>query len=115
HLEEVERIVHELLCGSPRNKRAIVERTSTEPAKPRSDRGTRIFIFQVQLHQRRKTEAHAIRVGLGKPRPQHAVEQEARLKVRSSGRVLDLAHPIAQVQLFGALFDWPEQALQTAP
>ncbi len=47
--------------------------------------------------------------------PQNAVEQEARLKVGSGGRILDCAHPIAQVELPGALFDRPEQPLQASP
>ena len=114
HLEEVQRIVHELLGGDAREERAVVERASAEPAKPRGDGGARVFVFEMQLHQRREAEAQAVGIGLGKGGPQDAVEQEAGLEVRSGGRVLDCADAVAQVELLGALFDGPEQALEAA-
>ena len=112
HLEKVERIVHELLGGHARNKRPIVNRLSVEPAEPRCDGCSRIRIVQMQLHERRETETHTICISLRKRRPKNRIQQEPRLEIGSSGRELDRANTVSEIQLLRPLFDWPEQSLQ---
>src|ERR1700730_10996533 len=68
----------------------------------------------MQLYQGREAKAHAVRVSLGKRGPQHAIEQEAGLKIGSGRRELDLAYAIAQVEAFRPLFDGAGEALQPA-
>src|SRR6202043_2889717 len=91
HLEEVERIVHELLSRNPRNKRTIVERTPAQPAKPRSDGSSRIFVFEMQLHKRCEAEPQPVLVSLRERSSQDTVQQETGLEVGAGGSVLD--HP----------------------
>src|ERR1700730_8502782 len=112
HLEEVERIVHELLGGNPRNEGAVIERTPAQPAYPRRNRSSRGFVFEMPLHKRREAESQPLLISLGENGAQDAVEQKPRLEVRTRGSVLDPTHAIARVELFGPFFHWPEQPLQ---
>src|SRR5208337_3832265 len=94
-------------------ERAVIKRSPIEPAEPCGHGGARVFVLEVQFHQRREAEAQAIGVGPGEYNAQNGVEQEAGFKIRSGGGVLNASDAIAQVELFGALLDRPEKALQT--
>ena len=84
-------------------------------AEARGDGGAWIFIFKMQLDQRRETEAQAVAdKSSGKVARRTLIEQKAGFKVGTGGRVLDRAYAIAQVELLRALFDWAEQPLQAA-
>jgi hypothetical protein len=88
---------------------------SIKPAKPRSDRRARILVFKVKLNEWRETESQTILVGLRKFCSQDAVQQKAGFEIRSSGRIVDGANPVAQVQLLRSLSDGAEQAKQAPP
>jgi hypothetical protein len=66
----------------------------------------------MQLYKRRKAEPHAVGVGFGEGSSQNTVKKETGFEVRSSRRILDLAHTVAQIEFLRALFDRPEQPLQ---
>src|SRR6266852_3196147 len=103
HLEEVERIVHELLGRCAGLEWAVIEIASPEAPEARSDRGTRVFILKMEFDQRRETEPHAVGVGLGECFAQHAVEQETGFEIGAGWRVLDAADTLAQIQSLGLL------------
>ena len=98
HLEEIQRIVGELFRGSPRGKGPVVKRAAAQPAQAGGDRSTRIFIFHVQLEQRREAQAQTVAVGFGKGLAQRAIEYEAGFEIGAGGGVLDGMHAIAQIQ-----------------
>src|ERR1700686_365150 len=83
-----------------------------QSSKACRDGCSRIFIFERQLHERREAEPQPVLVSLRERSSQDTVEQEARFEVGSGGSVLDHPYPIAQVELFRALLDGPEQPLQ---
>ncbi len=114
HLEEVERIVHELLGGGAGLEWPVVKRAAFEASQACGDGSPWILVFEMQLHQRREAEAHAVAVRLGKSGAQHSVKQEAGFKVGTGRRVLDPADAVAQIEPLVAFCDRAEQALETA-
>src|SRR5215472_5806524 len=81
HLEEIQRIIHELLGRDARDERTVVQVLSASFTEPGSDRRPRIFVVQMQLHERRKSKTQALPVSLWKCRAQDPVEQEAGFEV----------------------------------
>ena len=114
HLEEVERIVHELLGGDSGDEGTVENGASAEAAEARGDGGARVFVFKVQLYQRCEAKAQAVGICFRERATQDAVEQESGLEVGSGGRVLDRADTVAQVELLRAFLERAEQTLQAA-
>ena len=114
HLEQVERVVGELLGRDAGGERPKILRVALHCGDARGDRRPRVRIVEDQLDQRRETQAQAFVVGLGKFAAQRLVEQERSFEVGAGGGPLDPAHALAQVQLAGLSFDGAEQALQAA-
>ena len=114
HLEEVERVVHELLGGKARNEGAVVERAPGKTAHARSDGGSRVLVLDVQLYQRREPEAKPPLVSLREGLPQSAIEQKAGFEIGTGGGKLKPANPIPQVELFRALLDWAKKPVEAA-
>src|SRR5208337_2754735 len=105
HLEEVERIVHELLGSRAGLKWAVEKAVTTGASQARGDGGTGIWIFEMQLDQWRESEAQTVGISLGKRLAQDLVEQEAGFEVRAGRCEFDPADAIAQVKFLRALFD----------
>src|SRR5437868_5593247 len=66
HFEEIERVVGELFCRCAREKWSVIIGLPIQAAQARGYRSSRVFIFQVQLDQRREAEAEPLRIRLGK-------------------------------------------------
>ena len=113
HLEEIQRIVGELFCRGARGERTIVKRAPARAAEPGGNRGARVFIFHMQLEQRGKTEAQAVRVSFRESRAKLSIQEKTGFEIGARGSELDGAHAVAQVQSAG-LFRRAEEALQAA-
>src|SRR5215472_10770622 len=76
HLEEIQRVVHELLGSNPRDKWAVVQVLSASFAEPRGDGGARILVIHMKLHKWSKPKTQPLLVSFRKCRAQDAVKQE---------------------------------------
>lgn len=70
------------------------------------------MVFQVQLHQRRKTQTEARGVGAGKNGSQELIQEKTGFEIRPGRAVFDGANALAQVELLAVLGRWAEQPLQ---
>src|SRR5579859_6493199 len=112
HLEEVKRVVHELLCRHARSKRPVVEVLARQPSQSRCDRSAGEFVFQMQLDQGSEAEAQAIGVSFWKSGAEDLIEDKSRFEVGARQRVFNRADAVAQVEALGSLLWRGKQALQ---
>ena len=76
-------------AASARRERAVVDVFSAEAREARCDRGSRVFVSEMQLDERREAQAQPVGVGFGKCGAEKPVEQESRFEVGAGERVLD--------------------------
>src|SRR5262249_21893653 len=112
HFEKVESVVEKFLRGCAGREWSVVDILSGEATQSVSNRSARILILRMHLYERRKPQAQPCRIGFGKCFAQNLVQQKSRFKIRSSRRVFDRAHAIAQVQTLGTFFRRRKQSLQ---
>ena len=114
HLEEVECVVHEFFRRQPRRERAVVDVFSAEAREARYDRGSRVFVSEMQHDEWGEPQAQPVGVGFGKCGAEKPVEQESRFEVGTGERVLDGSDAFPQVETPAALFRRRKQAFQAA-
>src|SRR5205807_2979090 len=98
HLEQIQRVVQELLRYGPRPEGAVIQRAARGAPDPGSYISARIGILQVESNHRRWIEAQALLVSLGKFLARCLIEQQRGFKIRAGQRILDPANPLTQVE-----------------